>query len=322
MDDPHPSAAKKQRLSGISTDVNIDQYHISSIDDFKEKSKRSNVVFCAPDVPDCYDLLEIFQCEDVGRRMFTLGLCESWGTWNNWPLVGALSIEASAPRLKGSHEFRDHRYENAIDAMVDFFYIDNCETRRQRNRDTFFVLDSVFYYNGQEKTMENVVKEALQCTQSFSAAEFLICRGKCKVKENNGDLFQSTESLAHCVSEDLKMGAGIAKKFKEKFDKVEELRCQRKTVGKVAVLKVNSRFIYYLVTKKNYYYKPTYRDVRNSLVEMRKHALSNNITNISMPAIGCGLDQLHWHRMKLIIKEVFLPTDIEINVYFLDEDVD
>ena len=47
-------------------------------------------------------------------------------------------------------------------------------------------------------------------------------------KEVNGDLFEcpGTCSLAHCVSEDLAMGKGVAKLFKEKFGGVSVLRAQ------------------------------------------------------------------------------------------------
>lgn len=43
-----------------------------------------------------------------------------------------------------------------------------------------------------------------------------------------GDLFTcpSTDALAHCISEDCRMGAGIAVLFKKKFHGVEELQAQ------------------------------------------------------------------------------------------------
>ena len=43
-----------------------------------------------------------------------------------------------------------------------------------------------------------------------------------------GDLFSSpdTDSLAHCVSQDLGMGKGIAVLFKKTFGGVEELKSQ------------------------------------------------------------------------------------------------
>ena len=44
-----------------------------------------------------------------------------------------------------------------------------------------------------------------------------------------GDLFAcpKTDSLVHCISEDCRMGAGIAVLFKKKFGGVQELLNQR-----------------------------------------------------------------------------------------------
>ena len=109
--------------------------------------------------------------------------------------------------------------------------------------------------------------------------------------------------------------SGIAKLFKFKFGGVAKLLQQRKKIGEVAVLKEQSRFIYYLVTKEVYNHKPTYADVRKSLVDLRRHAIKNGVTKISMPAIGCGLDKLNFETMKLIVEEVFLPTNIAITFY-------
>jgi len=55
--------------------------------------------------------------------------------------------------------------------------------------------------------------------------------------EIQGDLFdQKNDSLAHCVSEDLVMGKGITKTFKQKFGHVNKLRNQQKSVGEVCFL--------------------------------------------------------------------------------------
>ena len=46
--------------------------------------------------------------------------------------------------------------------------------------------------------------------------------------EVKGDLFKcpSSSSLAHCVSEDLHMGKGIATIFKKEFGRVDQLKAQ------------------------------------------------------------------------------------------------
>ena len=72
------------------------------------------------------------------------------------------------------------------------------------------------------------------------------------LREVVGDLFAAppNHSLAHCVSEDLHMSRGIAKKFKTRFGNIEELISQSPKVGSVIFLKLGERYIYYLVTKK------------------------------------------------------------------------
>ena len=140
---------------------------------------------------------------------------------------------------------------------------------------------------------------------------------KFKFSEIEGDLFTSKDSLAHCVSADLKMGAGIAKQFRNRFGRVEELKRQHKKVGEVAVLRVQHRNIYYLITKEFYYKKPTLFTLRRPLEQMRDHAVEREIERIAMPAIGCGLDKLNWGDVKRTIHEVFKSTSIHITVYAL-----
>ncbi len=136
-------------------------------------------------------------------------------------------------------------------------------------------------------------------------------------KEVQGDLFCSSDSLCHCVSEDLNMGKGIAVAFKEKFKNVDELKKQQVKVGGVAMLQLENRFIYYLVTKVRYYHKPTYDSVRRSLETMRTHIIQNNIVSLSMPKIAAGLDGLDWDKVKQMIFEVFSKVPIKITMYSL-----
>lgn len=137
------------------------------------------------------------------------------------------------------------------------------------------------------------------------------------LREVTGDLFCSpmTNSLAHCVSKDLRMGKGIAVLFKQKFHGVTELKEQKKKVGEVAVLKHGGRFLYYLITKEFVYHKPTYDTLRQSLEAMREHIEANSVTELSIPRIGCGLDKLEWPKVTDILKEVFAKSALTITVY-------
>ena len=142
---------------------------------------------------------------------------------------------------------------------------------------------------------------------------------KMPIVEINGDLFTESNpysSLADCVAKDLRMGKGIAVIFKKKFGTLG-LKEQCARVGSVAVLERDSRFIYYLITKSWSNEKPTLSDLTLSLYCMRDHAIQNDVKMISMPRIGSGLDRLDWGDVKNAITQVFLKTDIQIQIYYL-----
>ncbi|XP_051800419.1 ADP-ribose glycohydrolase OARD1-like [Acanthochromis polyacanthus] len=139
------------------------------------------------------------------------------------------------------------------------------------------------------------------------------------LKQVTGNLFDcpNDEALAHCISADCRMGAGIAVLFKQKFKGVSELLKQRKAPGQCAVLLREGRFIYYLVTKQRAFHKPTYSSLLHSLEDMRSHCIRNGVHKLSMPRIGCGLDQLEWTEVAKILERVFMGTGITITIYSL-----
>ena len=131
-----------------------------------------------------------------------------------------------------------------------------------------------------------------------------------------GDLFEVDDSyyLAHCISSDAKMGAGIAVQFNKRF-KLGVLRDIAKTNG----LPVGSCHLVgkslSLVTKVKYWHKPTYESFTEAIISMRELCLEKQITKIAMPMIGAGLDKLSWVKNKRIIQDVFADTNIAILVY-------
>lgn len=140
------------------------------------------------------------------------------------------------------------------------------------------------------------------------------------IVEINDDLFTSKDQVyAHCVSTDFNMGVGIALLFRRKYGKVGELIKQNVGIGGCAVLQVDKQIIYYLVTKDRYWHKPTYDNLKKSLLSMKEQlARYPNIKSISMPKIGCGLDKLDWNEVKVMLETIFTDSQIEtINVYYL-----
>ena len=144
-------------------------------------------------------------------------------------------------------------------------------------------------------------------------------------KEEYRDLFSVSDDyyLAHCISADFKLGAGIAVQFDKKYDCRNRL-FELFSGSRVPYWdKLQDRFkgmcvftdpVYNLITKRNYWDKPTLITIKNALSWMKEDCEIRGIKKIAMPMIGCGLDKLKWNDVSKIIKEVFEDTDVEILV--------
>ncbi|CAG8610133.1 12088_t:CDS:2 [Acaulospora morrowiae] len=140
-------------------------------------------------------------------------------------------------------------------------------------------------------------------------------------KEVKGDLFKNsdqTDALAHCVSQDLRMGKGIAKEFKKRYNGISELKSQKKEVGQVAYLSRDNRYIFYLITKSSVYEKPTEEDFEKSLVELRRSCEEFGVKGLSVPSLGTGLDKLSLEFVRDAINRVFAESDIRVTMYRLE----
>lgn len=130
--------------------------------------------------------------------------------------------------------------------------------------------------------------------------------------------------LAHCISSDFVMGAGIAKLFtnrgiKERLHNTYPLNSWNNH-GYMLPIFTKNHIVANLVTKHFVYEKPTYNTLTDSLIDLRDWTIrayySGRIPSlkIAMPLIGCGLDLLEWDKVEPIIKDVFKDTDIDILV--------
>jgi hypothetical protein len=128
------------------------------------------------------------------------------------------------------------------------------------------------------------------------------------------DLFTVPQGyyLAHCISADFALGAGIAKTFDEVYNmrfKLFREYDEYTYEGGDALLIDN---VFNLVTKPKCYHKPRYEAVRESLEVMKEIMETNATTKLAMPKISSGLDRLNWEEVLEIIQEVFEGTDVEI----------
>lgn len=137
-------------------------------------------------------------------------------------------------------------------------------------------------------------------------------------KEETRDLFTVPQGyyLAHCISGDYSLGAGIAAQFVDVYNMRYKLHRNypipdgEKFANVGEALLIDN--VFNLVTKDRVYHKPTYDTLIEALKDMKEQCENLDINKIAMPRIGCGLDGLSWDMVEEIIKEVFEDIDMEI----------
>ena len=92
------------------------------------------------------------------------------------------------------------------------------------------------------------------------------------------------------------------------------MRRQKKSVGNIAALNYGKNKIYYLISNRKFWEKPTYDSLRRSLLSLRDDMIGSRMCKIGIPRLGCGLDGLEWPRVRDMIESVFSETSIEVVV--------
>jgi len=144
------------------------------------------------------------------------------------------------------------------------------------------------------------------------------------IREEVKDLFTVDDSywLAHCISADFALGAGIAVQFDRRFGTKRELLI-RFPNGLEKLMKSNnvlgeciptSHNVLNLVTKYRYFDKPTYQSMRVALIMMNQIIEAYEIKKIAMPTIGCGLDGLNWNNVRKLIENLYKDKDVDFLV--------
>ena len=134
---------------------------------------------------------------------------------------------------------------------------------------------------------------------------------------NNKTIFQANTAIAYCISAEAKMSKRFAETNCRRVNGRQDFcRRAKTTVGSALPYwdPESNNFIYNLVTKSKFFEKPTLDNLRISLENMRGHALLNNVTKISMPKIGCGLDKLQWTDVLKLIQDTFTYSGIQIQI--------
>lgn len=128
------------------------------------------------------------------------------------------------------------------------------------------------------------------------------------------DLFTMPQGyyLAHCISADFALGAGIAKTFDSVYNMRFKLFKKYPNYNYRCGDSLLCDNVFNLVTKNKCYHKPTYDSLEEALYMMKEQLDFIGVTKLAMPKISSGLDRLEWAKVYDLICEVFEDMDIEI----------
>lgn len=133
-----------------------------------------------------------------------------------------------------------------------------------------------------------------------------------------------------CISEDCKMGAGVAVAYNKELPMLKghciNYMCEPKRNGRGIILPTkyteDKKEIYCMFTKEKYWYNAykgmSYKDylykLGVSLEYVRDRMIEEGKKLLAMPKIGSGRDKLDWKDAEALIIDVFKETDFEILV--------
>ena len=142
-----------------------------------------------------------------------------------------------------------------------------------------------------------------------------------------GDLFANghrAEALQHGCNCQGSMGAGIAKRFRERYPKMyEEYRARCKAdprlfnLGDAWLWKEDaSPWVFNLGTQEGFWHaRASYEALEQSLGNMLKQADQEEIAKIAIPRIGVGYGGLSWKKVRAIVERVFATWAGTLVVY-------
>ena len=120
--------------------------------------------------------------------------------------------------------------------------------------------------------------------------------------------------MAHCISADYALGAGIAKDVECRYNVRNQLKRLNRRLCPDCIAVGN---ILNIVTKPRYWDKPTYDSFTKALIYTKEVCKKLGISHIVMPKIGCGLDGLDWTKCRQIIINTLVSYNIDVDVYEL-----
>ena len=143
--------------------------------------------------------------------------------------------------------------------------------------------------------------------------------------EINGDMFADEPDILVCPTNCLGvMGAGLAKKFRMKFQSASKRytnRCETSdiTPGDLIIFHEEGKTLWFIPTKNDWRNGSEMEWIKKGIIHIRKEiaivSLSKVLIKIHIPALGCGLGGLDWNEVKAIFESEFEPFADNPNIH-------
>ena len=88
-------------------------------------------------------------------------------------------------------------------------------------------------------------------------------------------------------------------------------------MGGVVFIKRPGFYVYYLVTKELFFHKPRLYDYVTALHALRDLIVCHQITELSIPRLGCGLDRVPIPLFYSTLRSIFYGDPMTITVYIM-----
>jgi hypothetical protein len=112
---------------------------------------------------------------------------------------------------------------------------------------------------------------------------------------------------------------GITGAFRQRYgNQLSQIQAQKKTVGQVASVPTQQRYVFYMITRQKSYNKPNYADIEMCLVELRKACEKLGVYQLALPRVlGAGLEGLQEKYIKDVLFTVFNGNKCLYFIFFV-----
>ena len=143
------------------------------------------------------------------------------------------------------------------------------------------------------------------------------------IYKKNENIFNSkTMALVNPVNCMGIMGAGLAKEFKEKYPmmfKAYKKKCEKGLIkiGELSLFRTLEKLIINFPTKTHWRIKSKIDWIEIGLIYFTEHYYKWNIKSIAFPQLGCGMGNLQWLDVKILMEKYLSNIDLIVEIYII-----